>query len=55
MAQAGRALVEVLLEPFPGLGGHLAVEQQRSLGDHRRALGVVGIDGADGDASSRRS
>src|SRR5207253_3016880 len=47
VAQAGRALFEVVLELVPGFGGAFAVEQRPYLRDHRRTFRVLGIDGPD--------
>ena len=57
MPQARRALFEVMAQLVAGLGGALAVEQRPYLGDHRSALGVLGVDGTDrrGPACRRRS
>ena len=47
VAQAGRAFFEMVLELVAGLGRAFAVEQRPYLGDHRRAFGVLGVDGPD--------
>ena len=46
MAQARRAFLQVMLELVAGLGRALAVQERPYLGDHRRTLGVLGVDRA---------
>jgi hypothetical protein len=43
VAQAGRALVEVVAQPFALVVGDLAVEHRPHLPDDHRAVGVAGI------------
>src|SRR4029077_17232048 len=47
LTEAGRAFFEMVLELVPGLGRAFTVEQRPYLRDHRRAVGVLGIDGTD--------